>query len=47
VLGAMADELECYERTKSSLHFPLDQPLPSTLVRKLISVRLREARGRR
>jgi hypothetical protein len=28
------------------LHFPIDRPLPKTLVKKLIAVRLGEARGR-
>ena len=30
--------------TKSALHFPVDRPLPKTLVRKLIAVRLGEIR---
>jgi len=28
--------------TKSSLHFPIDRPLPKALVRKLIAARLAE-----
>jgi uncharacterized protein YdhG (YjbR/CyaY superfamily) len=31
-----------YQGTKSSLHFAVNQPLPSRLVRKLIETRLRE-----
>jgi uncharacterized protein YdhG (YjbR/CyaY superfamily) len=46
VLGQLADELEDYTMTKSSLHFPVDQPLPKALVKKLIAVRLEEV-GRR
>jgi uncharacterized protein YdhG (YjbR/CyaY superfamily) len=42
VLAELADELAGYEGTKSSLHFAVDQPLPSGLVRKLIEARLRE-----
>jgi uncharacterized protein YdhG (YjbR/CyaY superfamily) len=42
VLGQLADELDGYTTTKSSLHFPVDRPLPKTLVRKLIRVRLAE-----
>jgi uncharacterized protein YdhG (YjbR/CyaY superfamily) len=38
-------ELEKYDRTKSSLHFAVDRPLPETLVRKLIATRLAEIRG--
>jgi len=29
--------------TKSSLHFPVDRPLPKALVQKLVDVRLAEA----
>jgi uncharacterized protein YdhG (YjbR/CyaY superfamily) len=41
-----ADEVDAYlrgvdERT-SSLHFPVDRPLPKALVKKLVEARLRE-----
>jgi uncharacterized protein YdhG (YjbR/CyaY superfamily) len=39
VLGELGDELEGYTMTKSALHFPIDEPLPKELVRKLIEVR--------
>jgi uncharacterized protein YdhG (YjbR/CyaY superfamily) len=42
-LGTLADELEDYEQTKSSLHFDPDAPLPATLVRKLIKTRMAES----
>src|SRR5207302_285202 len=42
VLGQLADELGGYTMTPSSLHFAIDEPLPTTLVEKLIEVRLRE-----
>jgi glycerol-3-phosphate O-acyltransferase len=41
----LTDELEAYTMTKSSLHFPVDRPLPKALVTKLIAVRLREIRA--
>jgi uncharacterized protein YdhG (YjbR/CyaY superfamily) len=41
-LGTLADELEDYDRTKSSLHFDPAEPLPTTLVRKLIKTRIAE-----
>ncbi len=43
VLGQLADQLDGYTMTKSSLHFPAERPLPKALVRKLIAVRLAEA----
>ncbi len=46
VLEQMEDDLQGYERTKSSLHFEVDRPLPKPLVRRLIQLRLREIRAR-
>ena len=43
VLPRLADELTGYTMTKSALHFPIDRPLPKTLVEKLIELRLRDA----
>ena len=40
VLSRLHDDLVGYTRTKGSLHFPIDQPLPDELVGKLVSVRL-------
>ena len=42
VLPQLADQLEGYAMTKSSLHFPIDRPLPKALVRRLIATRLAE-----
>jgi uncharacterized protein YdhG (YjbR/CyaY superfamily) len=51
VLPQLADELDGYSMTKSSLHFPADRQLPKALVEKLIEVRLaqiaRRSRSRR
>jgi uncharacterized protein YdhG (YjbR/CyaY superfamily) len=33
VLRDLADELQGYTMTRSALHFPVDRPLPKTLVR--------------
>jgi uncharacterized protein YdhG (YjbR/CyaY superfamily) len=41
-LGALADELAHYSRTKSALHFDPAKPLPVALVRKLIMARIAE-----
>lgn len=38
-------ELAAYKGTKGSVHFPLDQPVPYDLVRKIVQVRLVEMRG--
>jgi len=46
VLGKLSDDLAGYRSTKGSLHFPIDQPLPKALVKKLIDTRLNEVRSR-
>ena len=43
VLDKLGDELSSYDRTKGSLHFPIDKPLPRRLVQRLVEVRLAEA----
>jgi uncharacterized protein YdhG (YjbR/CyaY superfamily) len=45
VLAALSAELTSFEKTKSSLHFPVDEPLPPDLVRKLVQTRLSELPG--
>lgn len=46
VLLQLTEELQGYTMTKSALHFPVDRPLPTPLVKKLIAARLRQiARG--
>lgn len=41
VLPALTDDLQAYPGgTKSSLHFPIDRPLPRELVQKLVTARL-------
>jgi uncharacterized protein YdhG (YjbR/CyaY superfamily) len=47
VLPRLADDLRGYTMTKSALHFPVDRPLPKTLVKKLVDTRLAEVQGRR
>jgi uncharacterized protein YdhG (YjbR/CyaY superfamily) len=46
VLGRLGDELDGYTMTKSSLHFPVDQTLPKSLVEKLIAARLADVERR-
>jgi uncharacterized protein YdhG (YjbR/CyaY superfamily) len=46
VLAELAGDLTGYQSTPGSLHFPVDQPLPKVLVKKLIAIRLKEVRRR-
>ncbi|HEY1419731.1 MAG TPA: DUF1801 domain-containing protein [Candidatus Dormibacteraeota bacterium] len=47
VLAELAGELAGYKSTPGSLHFPIDKPLPRSLVKKLVATRLKELRRRR
>jgi uncharacterized protein YdhG (YjbR/CyaY superfamily) len=47
VISQLAEETEAYKKTKGSLHFPVDEPLPKTLVKKLLDARMAEAFGPR
>jgi uncharacterized protein YdhG (YjbR/CyaY superfamily) len=46
VIPHLAKETAVYSSTEGSLHFPVDEPLPETLVRKLLEVRMTEAFGK-
>jgi uncharacterized protein YdhG (YjbR/CyaY superfamily) len=43
VIAALADETKGYTKTKGSLHFPVDEPLPKKLVQQLLDARMAEA----
>jgi uncharacterized protein YdhG (YjbR/CyaY superfamily) len=43
VFPELAEELAGYEKSSGALRFPVDRPLPAELVKKLVSVRLRQA----
>jgi uncharacterized protein YdhG (YjbR/CyaY superfamily) len=45
VISQLAQETEGYTKTKGSLHFPVDQPLPKKLVKQLLDARMAEAFG--
>jgi uncharacterized protein YdhG (YjbR/CyaY superfamily) len=47
VIEQLAKETEGYTKTKGSLHFPIDQPLPKKLVKQLLDARMAEAFGPR
>jgi uncharacterized protein YdhG (YjbR/CyaY superfamily) len=47
VIPQLTKETEGYTKTKGSLHFSVDKPLPKNLVKKLLDARMAEAFGRR
>jgi uncharacterized protein YdhG (YjbR/CyaY superfamily) len=40
VIAAFKKELKGYTTSKGTIHFPLDKPLPTTLLRKLVKARV-------
>jgi uncharacterized protein YdhG (YjbR/CyaY superfamily) len=45
VLPRLGKETEGYDKTKSSLHFTVDAPLPESLVKKMLEARIADAFG--
>ncbi len=42
IIEKYKNELVSYKTTKSAIHFPLDQKIPTKLIRKLIQARIKE-----
>lgn len=42
IIAEYTKELARYKTTKSAIHLPLSQPLPATLIRKLIKARIKK-----
>lgn len=45
-IEAFKEELEPYKQGKGSVQFPLDQPLPTDLIRRIVEFRVRENTGK-
>jgi uncharacterized protein YdhG (YjbR/CyaY superfamily) len=46
ILDAHKDELKSYSTSKGTIRFPVNKPLPATLVRKLVKARIKENEAR-
>jgi len=45
VLDAFQEELKEFRVSKGTLHFPLDKPLPGSLVKKIVKARVAQNEG--
>jgi uncharacterized protein YdhG (YjbR/CyaY superfamily) len=43
-LDAYPDELKAYSTSRGTVRFPLDQPIPQDLVRRLVEARVKSPR---
>ena len=46
-IEAFEEELAAYKRAKGSVQFPIDEPLPLLLIRKIVEYRVKENKGRK
>jgi uncharacterized protein YdhG (YjbR/CyaY superfamily) len=46
VITRLESELTMYKTSKGAIQFPLDQPLPAALIRKLIKTRIKDIEAR-
>ena len=45
VVESLKDELKNYDTSKGTIRFPVDKPLPSALVRKVVNLRIAASKG--
>lgn len=45
-IEAFRDELSYYESAKGSVRFPIDKPMPLSLIEKIVGFRVKEARAK-
>ena len=47
VIDAFKDELKPYKLSRGTIHFPLEQPLPAALIRRIVKARVKENQHRK
>jgi uncharacterized protein YdhG (YjbR/CyaY superfamily) len=46
VIEKFKEELKPFRTSKGTIHFPVDKPLPATLVKKMVKARLAQVEGK-
>jgi uncharacterized protein YdhG (YjbR/CyaY superfamily) len=47
VMEAFKDELKNYSKSKGTIHFPIDKPLPAALVKKMVKMRVAQVSNKK
>jgi uncharacterized protein YdhG (YjbR/CyaY superfamily) len=47
VIGKFKEELKAFRVSKGTVHFPVDKPLPSALLKKMVKARIAQMEGPR
>jgi uncharacterized protein YdhG (YjbR/CyaY superfamily) len=47
VIAKFKDELEDYKVLKGTIHFPIDEPFPAALLKRMVKARLEQVEGKR
>lgn len=47
VMEALKSDLKGYHLSKGTIQFPMDKPLPSALIRKIVKLRVVQAAGKK
>jgi uncharacterized protein YdhG (YjbR/CyaY superfamily) len=47
VIEAFHDDLKDFTVSKGTIHFPLDRPLPTALIKKIVKLRVKEKENRK
>ena len=47
VIDALKDDLKPFSTSKGTIHFPMDKPLPTTLIKKIVKTRVAQSDRRK
>jgi uncharacterized protein YdhG (YjbR/CyaY superfamily) len=47
VIEAFKNELQGFSTSKGTIHFPIDKPVPTALIKKLVKARVAQSEGKK